>query len=32
VLVNGRIAWHDGVAAEGFGDRKGFGQVLRATA
>ncbi len=32
VLVNGRIAWHDGGFAPGFGDRKGYGRVLRATA
>ncbi|MCU1498867.1 MAG: N-acyl-D-glutamate amidohydrolase [Acidimicrobiales bacterium] len=30
VLVNGRLAWHDGTFAAGFGDRKGYGQVLRA--
>ena len=32
VIVNGRLAWHDGAFAEGFGDRPGFGRVLRATA
>jgi len=32
VLVNGRLAWHDGAFAPGFGDRKGYGQVLRAQA
>jgi N-acyl-D-aspartate/D-glutamate deacylase len=30
VLVSGRIAWHDGSFAHGFGDRRGFGRVLRA--
>ncbi|MEZ5179234.1 MAG: hypothetical protein R2746_13420 [Acidimicrobiales bacterium] len=30
VLVNGRIAWLDGAFAPGFGDRRGFGRVLRA--
>ncbi|QXC60955.1 amidohydrolase family protein [Aquihabitans sp. G128] len=29
VLVNGRLAWHDGAFAPGFGDRKGYGHVLR---
>jgi N-acyl-D-aspartate/D-glutamate deacylase len=32
VIVNGRLAWHDGAFAEGFGDRRGFGRVLRAQA
>ncbi|CAN5444309.1 amidohydrolase family protein [soil metagenome] len=32
VLVNGRVAWHDGSFAPGFGDRKGYGTVLRALA
>jgi len=31
VLVNGRVTWHDGAFAEGFGDQRGFGRVLRAT-
>lgn len=30
VLVNGRITWRDGAFAEGFGDQRGFGRVLRA--
>jgi len=30
VLVNGRVAWLDGEFAAGFGDRRGFGRVLRA--
>ncbi|HEX2578538.1 MAG TPA: amidohydrolase family protein [Aquihabitans sp.] len=30
VLVNGRLAWHDGAFADGFGDRPGYGRVLRA--
>ena len=30
VLVNGRVAWLDGSFAPGFGDRRGFGRVLRA--
>jgi N-acyl-D-aspartate/D-glutamate deacylase len=32
VLVNGRVAWLDGSFAEGFGDQRGFGSVLRAGA
>lgn len=32
VVVNGRVAWQDGAFAAGFGDRRGFGTVLRATA
>ena len=32
VLVNGRIAWHDGAFADGFGDQRGYGKVLRAIA
>ena len=32
VVINGRLAWHDGALTRGFGDRKGFGRVLRATA
>jgi N-acyl-D-aspartate/D-glutamate deacylase len=32
VLVNGRVAWHDGAFADGFGDQRGYGKVLRATA
>jgi N-acyl-D-aspartate/D-glutamate deacylase len=32
VLVNGRVAWHDGEFAEGFGDERGYGTVLRALA
>jgi N-acyl-D-aspartate/D-glutamate deacylase len=32
VLVNGRLAWHDGAFADGFGDRPGYGRVLRAEA
>ena len=32
VVINGRLAWHDGALTKGFGDRKGFGRVLRATA
>lgn len=31
VLVNGRITWHDGAFADGFGDQRGYGRVLRAT-
>ena len=31
VLVNGRLAWHEGTFAHGFGDRKGYGSVLRST-
>ncbi len=31
VLINGRIAWHEGTFADGFGDRKGYGSVLRST-
>ncbi len=31
VLVNGRLAWHDGAFAPGFGERTGYGTVLRAT-
>jgi hypothetical protein len=31
VLVNGRLAWHHGAFVDGFGDRKGYGQILRAT-
>jgi hypothetical protein len=31
VLVNGRVTWHDGTFAEGFGDQGGYGRVLRAT-
>jgi N-acyl-D-aspartate/D-glutamate deacylase len=30
VVVNGQIAWHEGNFAEGFGDRRGFGRLLRA--
>ncbi len=30
VLVNGRVAWHDGEFAPGLGDRRGFGRLLRA--
>lgn len=30
VLINGRVAWHDGAFVEGFGQRRGFGRVLRA--
>lgn len=30
VVIGGRLAWHDGGYAEGFGDQKGYGQVLRA--
>jgi N-acyl-D-aspartate/D-glutamate deacylase len=32
VVVNGRVAWHDGAFAAGFGDRRGYGRVLRAGA
>ena len=32
VLVNGRLAWHDGGFSAGFGDAAGYGQVLRASA
>ena len=32
VVVNGRVAWRDGTFVPGFGDRRGFGTVLRATA
>lgn len=32
VLINGQVAWHEGTFAEGFGDRGGFGRVLRAQA
>jgi N-acyl-D-aspartate/D-glutamate deacylase len=31
VVVNGRLAWRDGAFAEGFGDQRGYGRVLRAT-
>ena len=30
VLVNGRVTWRDGAFAEGFGDERGYGRVLRA--
>lgn len=30
VLIGGRVAWRDGAATTGFGDQKGYGQVLRA--
>jgi N-acyl-D-aspartate/D-glutamate deacylase len=30
VVIGGRLAWHDGSYAEGFGDQKGYGRVLRA--
>lgn len=30
VVIGGRVAWHDGSYAEGFGDQKGYGRVLRA--
>jgi N-acyl-D-aspartate/D-glutamate deacylase len=30
VIVNGRLAWHDGGFVDGFGDRRGYGRVLRA--
>ncbi len=30
VMVNGRVAWHHGRFAPGFGDRLGYGRVLRA--
>lgn len=30
VIVNGRLAWHDGTFADGFGDEPGYGRVLRA--
>ena len=30
VLVNGRVAWHEGAFASDFGDRPGYGRVLRA--
>ncbi|MCU1353920.1 MAG: N-acyl-D-glutamate amidohydrolase [Acidimicrobiales bacterium] len=29
VLVNGRLAFHDGAFADGFGDRNGYGRLLR---
>lgn len=32
VLIGGRVAWQDGSYVDGFGDRRGYGQVLRATA
>lgn len=32
VLINGRVAWHDGALAPGFGHRQGYGSVLRAIA
>jgi N-acyl-D-aspartate/D-glutamate deacylase len=31
VVINGRLAWHDGRFADGFGDQRGYGRVLRAT-
>ncbi|MCU1453876.1 MAG: N-acyl-D-glutamate amidohydrolase [Acidimicrobiales bacterium] len=30
VVINGRLAWHDGAFAPGFGDRPGYGTLLRA--
>jgi N-acyl-D-aspartate/D-glutamate deacylase len=30
VVVNGRVAWHDGAFAPGLGDQRGYGRVLRA--
>ena len=32
VVINGRLAWRSGEFAAGFGDRRGFGSVLRAGA
>jgi N-acyl-D-aspartate/D-glutamate deacylase len=32
VLVNGRVAWHEGEFTDGFGDQQGYGTVLRALA
>lgn len=32
VVIGGRVAWQDGAYASGFGDRHGYGRVLRATA
>ena len=32
VVINGRLAWHGGAFADGFGDQRGYGSVLRATA
>jgi len=32
VLINGRLAWHDGAFTDGFGDQRGYGTVLRALA
>lgn len=31
VLINGRVAWNDGEFVSGFGDRPGYGRVLRST-
>ncbi len=31
VLINGRVAWNAGEFAHGFGDRPGYGRVLRST-
>jgi N-acyl-D-aspartate/D-glutamate deacylase len=31
VVINGRVAWCDGAFADGFGDQRGYGTVLRAT-
>ena len=32
VVIGGRLAWHDGSFAAGFGDQRGYGTVLRAVA
>lgn len=32
VVINGQLAWHEGRFADGFGDQRGYGRVLRATA
>ncbi|MEZ5204510.1 MAG: amidohydrolase family protein [Acidimicrobiales bacterium] len=32
VLVNGQVAWRDGAFADDFGERRGYGTVLRALA
>ena len=32
VVINGRLAWHDGELVHGFGEARGYGRVLRATA
>ena len=32
VLINGRVVWQDGRFAQGFGDQRGYGRVLRHSA